>query len=106
MLEVTIDDLSQALDDGVAVVDVRELGEYAEGHVPGVVHIPMGHLPARVEELDRGQPVYVICASGNRSAAMTDYLTAAGFDAASVTGGTAAWARCRTTAREGLSTCD
>lgn len=93
MREVTIEDLSQALDRGVTVVDVRERGEYTEGHVPGVVHIPMGHLPARVRELDRDQPVYVICASGNRSGAMTDYLTAAGFDAASVAGGTTAWAR-------------
>jgi rhodanese-related sulfurtransferase len=93
MREVTIDDLSQALDQGATVVDVREPGEYAEGHVPGVVHIPMGHLPARVDELDRNQPVYVICASGNRSSAMTDFLTSAGFDAASVAGGTAAWTR-------------
>ena len=87
--------------DGVAVVDVRERGEYAEGHVPGVVHIPMGHLPARVGELDRDQPVFVICASGNRSAAMTDYLSAAGFDAASVAGGTGAWAHAGRTIEKG-----
>lgn len=93
MREVTIDDLSQTLGQGATIVDVRESGEYAEGHVPGAVHIPMGHLPARVGELDRDQPVYVICASGNRSAAMTDYLASAGFDAASVKGGTTAWAR-------------
>ncbi|HXH78751.1 rhodanese-like domain-containing protein [Nocardioides sp.] len=93
MREVTIDDLAKALDHGATVVDVREPGEYAEGHVPGVVHIPMGHLSARVDELDRNQLVYVICASGNRSSVMTDYLTSAGFDAASVAGGTTAWAR-------------
>lgn len=34
MREVTIDDLSQALDQGTTVVDVREPGEYAEGHIP------------------------------------------------------------------------
>ncbi len=93
MREVTIDDIAQALNQGTTVVDVRETGEYAEGHVPGVVHIPMGHLPARVNELRRDQPVYVICATGNRSAAMCDYLTSTGFDAASVKGGTIAWAR-------------
>ncbi len=92
MREVTIDDLSRALEQGLPVVDVREAGEYAEGHVPGVVHIPMGQLPARVDELRREQPVLVICASGNRSSAMTDYLASAGFDAASVSGGTTAWA--------------
>ncbi len=93
MREISINDMAQALSDGATVVDVREAGEYAEGHVPGVVHIPMGHLPSRITELDKGEPVYVICASGNRSAAMSDFLVAAGFQAASVAGGTAAWAR-------------
>jgi rhodanese-related sulfurtransferase len=37
--------------------------------------------------------VYVVCASGNRSAAMTDLLRASGYDAYSVAGGTAAWTR-------------
>ena len=74
MREVTTDDLAQALDLGATVVDVREPGEYADGHVPGVVHIPMGHLTARVDELDRNQLRYVVCASGNRSAAMTNRL--------------------------------
>jgi len=46
----------------------------------------MGKLPGRVHEL-------VICASGNRSSAMTDFLTAAGFDATNVAGGTSAWDR-------------
>lgn len=91
MREVTIDDLSEALGRGVTVLDVRDPGEYAEGHVPGVVNVPVGELPARIDELDRDQPVYVICASGKRSAAMTDHLTSAGFDAASVAGGTTAW---------------
>ena len=92
MRKVSINDLSKALDKGAVVVDVREPDEYTEGHVPDVVHIPVGDLPDRVGELDPDQPVYVICASGNRSADMTDYLTSAGFDAASVAGGTTAWA--------------
>ena len=54
---------------------------------------PMGQLPSRVHELDRSKPVYVICATGNRSLAMTDLLRVAGFKAWSVTGGTSAWAR-------------
>jgi rhodanese-related sulfurtransferase len=43
--------------------------------------------------VEKSRPVYVICASGNRSAAMTDVLVAAGYEAYSVAGGTAAWAR-------------
>ena len=88
----SIDELAAAAADGAAVVDVREPGEYVGGHVPGAVLMPMGQLPSRVGELDRHRPVYVICASGNRSRAMSDYLARAGFDARSVDGGTAAWA--------------
>src|SRR5660397_93289 len=76
-----------------AVLDVREREEYAAGHVPGALLIPMGLLASRMPELDRARPVYVICASGNRSLAMTDLLRVAGFNAYSVAGGTSAWAR-------------
>lgn len=91
--EIDIDRLARARSDGAAVVDVREPREYLAGHVPGSALVPMGQLATRLGELDKSRPVYVVCASGNRSAAMTDLLLAAGFDAYSVAGGTAAWAR-------------
>ena len=90
--EIDIERFAAARPSGT-VVDVRERHEYAAGHVGGALLIPMGQLPSRVRELDRSKPVYVICATGNRSLAMTDLLRAAGFDAWSVTGGTTAWAR-------------
>ncbi len=90
--EIDVDQLDAAVRTGGAIVDVREPSEYVSGHVPGAVLIPMGQLPGRVEELDRTRPVYVVCASGNRSASMTDFLRAAGFDAYSVAGGTSDWA--------------
>ena len=91
MREISIDEMATALDRGATVVDVREPDEYAGGHVPGARSIPMGALPGRLDELDRDDPVYVVCASGNRSSAMTDVLTGAGFEATNVTGGTKAW---------------
>lgn len=91
MREIDTDQAARAIAAGAVVVDVREAGEYAAGHVPGALNIPMGRLTARLDELDRNAPVHVICASGNRSAAMTDVLTARGFDAVNVAGGTAAW---------------
>jgi len=61
--------------------------------VPGAVLIPMGQLANRMGEIDKTSPAFVICASGNRSSAMTDLLRGAGFDAVSVAGGTGAWTR-------------
>ena len=100
--EIDIEQLAAALDGGSTLVDVRETGEYAAGHVPGAVLVPMGRLASRMGELDRTRPVHVICASGNRSAAMTDLLVANGFDARSVAGGTRAWIASGRTVEVGL----
>jgi rhodanese-related sulfurtransferase len=88
--EITVDEFAAERADGITV-DVRERGEYAQGHVPGALLVPMGQLASRLGELDRSGRVHVICASGNRSKAMTDLLVAQGFDAVSVAGGTRAW---------------
>ena len=93
MREIDAGQLAAALRSGGSVVDVREPREYADGHVPGAVNIPMGRLPGRLDEIDRSAPVYVVCATGNRSAAMTRFLIGAGFDAFNVAGGTSAWIR-------------
>lgn len=91
--EIGIDQLAEAVRGGAAIIDVREPHEYVAGHVPGAVLIPMRQLPGQTTALDRQAPVYVVCASGNRSATMTGFLRAAGFDAYSVAGGTSEWAR-------------
>ncbi|GEP39663.1 hypothetical protein NPS01_33260 [Nocardioides psychrotolerans] len=93
MREIDIEQTAIALEGGGTLIDVRETAEFAAGHVPGAVNIPMGHLTNRIGELDRTAPVHLICASGNRSAAMTDVLVAQGFDAVNVLGGTGAWIR-------------
>jgi rhodanese-related sulfurtransferase len=74
--------------DGALVIDVREVFEYVAGHVPGARLIPMGRLAAHAAELPRDRPVYVICATGNRSLTSTEYLARGGVDAWSVAGGT------------------
>lgn len=74
------------------VVDVREPDEYAAGHVPGARLVPVDKIPGTLEELPTDAPVYVICASGNRSRGVANQLAGRGIDAWSVTGGTTAWA--------------
>ena len=90
--EIELNGFARRQQNGARVLDVREPGEYVEGHVPDALPVPMAELPDRLGELDASEPVYVVCASGNRSAAMTDVLTAAGFEAYSVIGGTQGWA--------------
>ena len=89
--EVTIDDLADAISHGAYVLDVREPDEYAEAHVPGVVLIPLGQLEERIDEVEDGSRVFVICRSGARSLKGADILEANGIDAVSVAGGTLGW---------------
>jgi len=89
--EVTVDDLVVALDRGVTVIDVREVDEYVDAHVPGVQLVPLGTLPDELDALPRDETLYVICRSGARSLRAADFLLANGFDAVSVAGGTMAW---------------
>ncbi len=89
--EVQIEDLERARTEGARVIDVRESDEYAAGHVPGAELMPLGIVPVRLHDLPKDQTLYVICASGGRSAQAADLLEQAGLDALSVAGGTKAW---------------
>lgn len=77
--------------DGAFVIDVREPAEYLAGHVPGAHLIPLAQVLSRRNELPKGERVYVICASGNRSKSATDWLRGFGIEAVSVAGGTSGW---------------
>ncbi len=68
--EVDPAEVQDNLDNGVAIVDVRESEELSQGHLPGAKHVPRGYLESRIEGAapDRSQRVVVYCASGQRSA--------------------------------------
>ena len=80
-----------AREEPVQVLDVREAQEWAAGRIEGAMHIPMGQLPARLDELDPSTPVVAVCRSGQRSAQVTSWLGAQGFDACNLRGGVKAW---------------
>jgi rhodanese-related sulfurtransferase len=90
MQEITASELA-ALGSAVLVLDVRENGEYAEAHLVGSTHIPMGEIADRVAEVPREETLYVLCHAGGRSAKVTAYLEQQGFDAINVAGGISAW---------------
>jgi rhodanese-related sulfurtransferase len=93
--EIGIDELDQLISDGsVRVLDVREDWEFRRGRVPGAASVPLGRLTAQAAGLPRDKPYAVICESGSRSLAATDFLLSQGFEGAvSVRGGTGAWGR-------------
>ncbi|TAM82369.1 MAG: rhodanese-like domain-containing protein [Jatrophihabitans sp.] len=91
MLEISLERFAAAHGDGAVVIDVREPAEYVAGHVPGASLVPLAQVPRHTGDLDRSRPVYVICATGNRSLSATGLLRRAGLDAYSVSGGTRAW---------------
>lgn len=64
--------------DGVTVLDVRGSSEYAEGHIPGSLHIPAGYLSKRLDDVPEDEPVVVHCQTGIRSAIATSVLQAHG----------------------------
>ena len=77
------------------LLDVREPDEWAAGHAPQAVHVPLHDVPDHVDRLPRDAPIAVICHVGARSAHAAAYLLAQGFDACNVIGGMDLWADCR-----------
>ena len=79
-----------AADDPPLLIDIRELGEWETGRIPGAVHIPMTQLEDATLERERSLILY--CARGNRSALAAKRLTELGHaDVASLAGGIVAW---------------
>ncbi|WP_040166348.1 rhodanese-like domain-containing protein [Microbacterium gorillae] len=83
-------DITELEGRGLPLIDVREVDEFAAGHVPGAVNIPMSEITGRMDELP-AEPFDVICQAGGRSARVAEYLEAQGHDATNVDGGTGAW---------------
>ena len=89
--EIDVAELASRRAEGAALIDVREVDEFAEAHVPGALLIPLGEVVERVDEIPTDQTVYVICARGARSAKAVAHYRAQGIDAVNVAGGTLAW---------------
>jgi rhodanese-related sulfurtransferase len=89
--EVQVAELDTAMQGGARVVDVREINEYVEGHVPGAVHIALSTVPDHVDAFRGEGPTYVVCRSGARSMRACEFLSQQGIDVINVAGGTLDW---------------
>ena len=84
--------LEERGDQGV-LLDVREPWEYADVHVEGSLHIPMGQIPDRLGELNSAHTYVVMCHHGRRSQQVANFLESKGFSQVSnLAGGIDAWA--------------
>ena len=81
----------QANRQDLQVLDVREDDEWAAGRIEGAVHIPLGELDRRVDELDRNRRVVTVCRSGGRAGKAAELLTGAGLSAEVMDGGMTQW---------------
>ncbi|MRS12644.1 MAG: rhodanese-like domain-containing protein [Actinobacteria bacterium] len=72
-------DLQSLIADGVRVVDVRTVGEFDSGHIPGAENVPVNELAGAAVAWDPAEPVALYCATGSRSAEGAGTLRSMGF---------------------------
>ena len=90
--DVSSADARQLVKAGARLVDVRTPGEFAAGHIPGAVNIPVQQLDARISELQpKDAAVVVYCRSGHRSGNAARLLKSAGFAAVHDLGPMSRW---------------
>jgi hydroxyacylglutathione hydrolase len=92
--QITVDELHARLRENadLQVVDVRRVAEWAAGHIPRAVHMPLHRLSELASSLDRTRPIAAICAGGYRSSIATSVLERLGLEnVTNVVGGMAAW---------------
>lgn len=70
---------SQLIDQGAAVVDIRDPQSFAAGHISGAIHLDNNSLPPFVAAADRAQPLIVCCYHGNSSQPAAAYFADLGF---------------------------
>jgi phage shock protein E len=71
-------DFKKAIAAGYQLLDVRTAQEYAQGHIPGAVNVPIDVLPQTLSAIDKSKPVAVYCATGARSLNAKQFLAAQG----------------------------
>ena len=92
MREIEASQLAEKIAAGFKVVDVREVDEYTDGHIPGAIHVPLQTVPDNLESFRSDQDVFVVCQVGGRSGKACQYLIDQGVtNVVNVAGGTSGW---------------
>lgn len=75
------------------ILDVRQPYEYQNGHIQGAKLIPLGDLPAKIDQLPRNREIVCVCQSGSRSSSAAHHLISAGYKVRNMQGGMDLWQR-------------
>jgi len=90
---IGVEDLRYGSDWMWQTVDVRSATEFAAGHVPGAVNIPMDEIESRVDDLRKDFRTILVCQSGKRASMTQALLAEQRDDLCVLRGGTEAWER-------------
>lgn len=96
MKHLSVSELKNLLTENndIVLLDVREDWEMEVCQVENSMHIPMGNIPAQIEQLDKDKTIAVMCHHGMRSQQVCSYLESQGFsNLFNVSGGIDAWAK-------------
>jgi len=92
--ETSIEEFAESRGDTI-VVDVREISEYQDGHIPGAINIPLSTVPDNVAIFSQHDTVFVVCQVGGRSMRACEFIAAQAVcghvELFNLTGGTGAW---------------
>lgn len=89
----TVSEVSSMVEQGqrVQMIDVRSPQEFAEGHIPGAVNIPLDEIEARIADVNIHDTVVVVCQAGTRAQMACDLLESRLQSSRKLEGGTDAW---------------
>jgi rhodanese-related sulfurtransferase len=88
---LSVSQLRDCLSSPTLLVDVRSSSEFASGHIPAAVNIPMDQIEGRLGDLGENLPIVLICQAGTRARMTAELLRPCGREIAVLEGGTKAW---------------
>jgi len=86
-------DLAAQKENSVQRIDVRSASEFAAGHIPSAINIPMEEVGSRLNDISPSMPLVLICKSGARAGIVASFLRQCRADVSVLEGGTTAWAK-------------
>jgi rhodanese-related sulfurtransferase len=90
-VEIDPEEATRLVGAGALLLDVREDDEWEAGHAPHAVHLAMGLVADRIDEIPQDRTVVCVCRVGGRSGAVAGALAGAGYDVRNLAGGMLAW---------------